>query len=99
LLTKWDAFVQDANKVFIHAPGPQNKKLLFYEGSPLLRDQGKVRNIPFSTIKPIFSEVQAACERLSSLSTLEGEELTQEEEGTPKDQTGQVVENNPSINK
>jgi len=97
LLTKWDVFVQDANKIFIHAPGPQNKKLLFYEGSPLLRYQGKVRNIPFTTIKPIFSEVQAACEQLSSLSTLE--ELTQEEEGTPKDQTGQVVENNPSINK
>lgn len=37
-LKRWQHEVRTADMVFIHAPGPVNRKLLFFEGSPLLDD-------------------------------------------------------------
>ncbi|MDP2435936.1 MAG: hypothetical protein Q8P67_09355 [archaeon] len=61
--------IEAAVPLFIAAPGPINREYLFFEGSPLHQVE-LVHNVPFSTNKPCFTEIEKCHAHLTQVKFL-----------------------------
>ncbi|GJJ76190.1 hypothetical protein EMPS_08549 [Entomortierella parvispora] len=69
LLDSWSQWIQQSECVFVHSPGGNNRRVLFYDSSVLsaAERQGRLRSIPFMTRRPTLSELKRAYQELSSV--------------------------------
>ncbi|XP_045476125.1 ankyrin repeat and zinc finger domain-containing protein 1-like [Harmonia axyridis] len=56
---QWKAEIEKSSLIFYRAPGPYNRSVLFGGSNPILnRSDVRLRNIPFSTRRATYTEVQ-----------------------------------------
>lgn len=60
IITSWAEDLAGCSLVLYRAVGPTNQSALFGKGSPLTRDDLRVRALPFPTRKPTYRELQRA---------------------------------------
>lgn len=61
----WTKYIEEAGVIFCHAPGHVDKvQILCFEKGALEKDNYRLRNIPFPTDQPNFTEVQKAYKKL-----------------------------------
>ena len=65
-LANWKGHLEKATRIFLAAPGA-NAATLFEEGSPLSPTDARLANVPFTTIRPTFSETKRVIAGLLSL--------------------------------
>ncbi|KAL1915595.1 uncharacterized protein VTP21DRAFT_6719 [Calcarisporiella thermophila] len=63
LLVEWKKLIQESEKIWVHAPGGNNKKTLFGEKGEvgvwlMKKDDERVSGFPFSTRRPTLSELR-----------------------------------------
>ncbi|XP_044294275.1 ankyrin repeat and zinc finger domain-containing protein 1 isoform X1 [Varanus komodoensis] len=67
LLASWAGDLQEAECIFVRAPGSNRARFFGSKNGPLQRDDPRVRGIPFSTRRATFREVQRVHATLSNL--------------------------------
>lgn len=48
-LTEWAPHLRPCSGLFLHAPGPHNARVLYFEGGPLAKGDPRIQSIPFTT--------------------------------------------------
>jgi hypothetical protein len=66
ILKDWRPHLDACNIIFMFAPS-YNRWSFIYEGSPIQRDDPRVRSIPFTTQRPSFMELKRVHEILSTV--------------------------------
>eukprot|EP00744_Colponema_vietnamica_P007074 GILI01010214.1.p1 GENE.GILI01010214.1~~GILI01010214.1.p1 ORF type:complete len:397 (-),score=77.97 GILI01010214.1:34-1134(-) len=65
VLEEWTEYLQQADLIFIHAPGI-NKSFFLGDHTPIRPTDPRIRSIPLTSAKPTFSEVQRVFDELFS---------------------------------
>lgn len=66
-LTEWAPHLRPCSGLFLHAPGPHNARVLYFEGGPLAKGDPRIQSIPFTTGRPSFEEVRRSYSLLSAV--------------------------------
>lgn len=66
LTIEWREQLDSADVIFLHAPG-RNKNLFLWSGSPLKRNDPRLRGVPFSTRRPSHAEAKKVFLELTTL--------------------------------
>jgi hypothetical protein len=64
-LQEWAPYIQSAQVIFLHAPGPSNKSLFYTDETIFRSGDHRIQSIPFTTGKPTFQEVKRVYSRLT----------------------------------
>lgn len=67
VLTSWKDDLAACSLILYRAVGPLNKASLFGAGSPLFRQDLRLRTFPFPTRRPSYKEIQRAHDILSTV--------------------------------
>lgn len=70
LIGEWNEHFLSADRIFVNLPGPTNKKVLFFDGSPVASSDPRVRQIPFSTGRPKWKLIQEIYEELTTVEAI-----------------------------
>ncbi|XP_077297706.1 tRNA endonuclease ANKZF1-like [Arctopsyche grandis] len=89
VLTSWKDDLAACSLILYRAVGPLNKASIFGAGSPLYRQDLRLRTLPFPTRRPSYKEIQRAYSILATIEIYESFEVFQKTFGST---------NNPSTN-
>ncbi|KAG7308447.1 hypothetical protein JYU34_005654 [Plutella xylostella] len=103
ILNSWTEDLNGCSLVLYRAVGPGNQMALFGKGSPLSREDARVRALPFPTRKPTYREVRRAHDTVANIEVYDSMELFQKAvvaSGKPApDSSGDRSRKKPSPNK
>lgn len=77
ILNSWTEDLNGCSLVLYRAVGPGNQMALFGKGSPLSREDARVRALPFPTRKPTYREVRRAHDTVANIEVYDSMELFQ----------------------
>lgn len=63
----WREYIDEAGVIFCHAPGHNKVQILCFEKGPFEKDDYRLRNIPFPTEQPNFTQVQKVYQKLMTV--------------------------------
>jgi hypothetical protein len=72
LMKDWEEHFKASKAIFVHAPGPINMNVFFFEDSPITKRDPRIASVPFTTERPKFAEVQRVYAELTQISILDG---------------------------
>ena len=80
LLYDWRDMIAECKRLFVRASGPNNRRTLFgpYDKSVLQNSDPRLRSFPFSTRRPVKSELLRAFSELTHLKVIKQEEKASE---------------------
>lgn len=100
LLNSWKEHLAGAQYVFIRANAAANKKTLAgYEGAPLLANDPRIRNFPFTTKRPTLSELKRAWVNLSYLHVVDLPKASKEQQRHEREKQQQEQQKKSQIGK
>ena len=66
-LCEWAAQIQSCSAIFLHAPGPLNTRVLYFDRSPLQKGDPRIQSVPFTTSRPSFQELNRVYATLNAV--------------------------------
>ncbi|KAI3653204.1 hypothetical protein MP228_002629 [Amoeboaphelidium protococcarum] len=72
LLSSWSPYLLQCRRIYIHAPGPHNKAILYYSDNekkvpPLIKTDTRIASIPLTTHRPTLEEIIRINAQLQSI--------------------------------
>lgn len=67
LISSWSEYIQKCDRIFLRAPSFNRKIFFAGKNPPFLKDDLRIRLIPFPTRRPTFNEVRRVYETLASI--------------------------------